>query len=131
MKSKKSTKKLITVIVLVLAIFAFIKLFFVGFSENFEDRDFLDFGGGFRACSQDTQVASRSHSALPNTGQIPVKFPSCSADTGSENYGSNNFEDYYANWNYSPYFTPLPAKENSYAQYYSDLPMITDKWLIG
>ena len=58
-------------------------------------------------------------------------FRACSQDKGSDTYGFNNYVDYYANWNYSPYFTPLPAKENSYEQYYSDLPMITDKWLVG
>ena len=49
----------------------------------------------------------------------------------SEKYASspaNNFVPYYANWNYSPYFTPLPVNEDSYQRYYTDLPEIVDVW---
>jgi hypothetical protein len=49
----------------------------------------------------------------------------------SEKYAAspaNNFIKYYANWNYSPYFTPLPVNEDSYQRYYTDLPQIVDVW---
>ena len=32
------------------------------------------------------------------------------------------YNKYYGNWNYSPFYTPLPVNEDSYRHYYSDLP---------
>lgn len=134
MKFKKSTKKLIMAIVMVLAFFVFIKLFFVGFREN------------FRAYAQET---GNSPIILWQTHNEPVRdsfngnvvkktgFSTAESSGGAgkvserDDYGFNNFVNYYANWNYSPYFTPLPTKEISYMKYYSDLPMITDRWLVG
>lgn len=40
------------------------------------------------------------------------------------------YNRYYGNWNYSPYYTPLPVNEDSYRHYYSDLPCLENKWLV-
>ena len=39
------------------------------------------------------------------------------------------YNKYYANWNYSQYYTPLPVNEDSYRHYYSDLPC-TYRWKV-
>ena len=46
---------------------------------------------------------------------------------GKKNEG---YDSYYANWNYSPYYTPLPVGESSYDRFYTDLPALIDRWLV-
>jgi len=38
--------------------------------------------------------------------------------------------NYYANWNYSPYYTPLPVDETSYMKFYDPMPALIDRWLV-
>lgn len=40
------------------------------------------------------------------------------------------YNSYYANWNYSPYYTPLPVNEDSYRHYYDDMPCLIDRWIV-
>jgi hypothetical protein len=39
-------------------------------------------------------------------------------------------EDYYANWNYSPYYTPLPVNELSYLDFYTPIPELINRWSV-